>query len=177
MGRSRVSLSATDVLLRSRAAWTEPSPTHRGEPVRRAVSPARSKSVLVSCEPRSTCLPLDHDQPPPRISVRHRDAFDTVAAPLHGTPELPRMPAVEPQVLGWDGEQRSLTPAHSWAVSPIRRRATHSLRHLTWTVNGSACAATSSAVSLSPLGLASRSIPFAAKKASIACDRMAKLMF
>jgi hypothetical protein len=41
-----------------------------------------------------------------------RDALYAVPAPLHGAPEPPRLPAVEPEQLGWDRGERE-SPARS----------------------------------------------------------------
>lgn len=70
-----------------------------GEPV-----PSYGTKVL----PR---LPLDHDQPPPPVTVRHWYPLDAVSAPLAGAPELPRLPAVEPEQLSRDREHGDLSPA------------------------------------------------------------------
>jgi hypothetical protein len=56
-------------------------------------------------------LPLDRDQAPAAIHVWHRDALDPVPAPLHDTPDLPRSPAVEPELVSRDREHRNLSSA------------------------------------------------------------------
>lgn len=52
-------------------------------------------------------LALDHDQPPPAIRSRHRNAFDLVTAPLDNPSYLLRLPPVRLQEFGrqdnhWD---------------------------------------------------------------------------
>ena len=42
-------------------------------------------------------------------SVGNGIILDAMAAPLDGAPQLPRLPAVEPEMLGRDGENRNLT--------------------------------------------------------------------
>ena len=61
-------------------------------------------------------LSLDHDQPPAPVNARHRDAFNTMAAPLDCAPELPRLPAVPLEVRGRKGDDRDLASTNrAWA--------------------------------------------------------------